>query len=250
MSKFAYTETIKEAEIFLQGDEFHHQVKVLRRKKGDRIELLDGRGGLFYGLIESIGRDRLQVKITGAELKTEPRPLHLLVALPRNEKFDNIIEKAVELGVTRITPLITAHTMVKSGSAPKSERKIVHWRKIAISSLKQSGSLFLPEIDSPTLLSKINLCGMDTGDWQEIVFHPQAHEEELTLDRLNFSSDCKTRLFLGPEGGFCKEEIDFFRFRNCSLSSLGSRILRLETAVVAALVLIQFLREKKSSLTT
>ena len=244
MSKFAYTESIDRRKAVFAGDEFRHQIKVLRRRVGDHINFLDGRGTSYQGKITAVDnlKKELQVEIIKSETLTQPLPLQLLVALPKSGKLDSIIQKAVELGVTEFTPLLTSRTIVRIDSDEKIEKKRQHWQHVAIASLKQSGNPYQLKINRPTVLVDLeeNFNGK-TSPVDRIVFHPPAHGA-LPIKELGLDKIVATRLVLGPEGGFSKNEIDFLRSRNYMLCSLGKRIMRLETAVVSALTLVQFLK--------
>ena len=244
MSKFAYTDSRDCRKAVFAGDEFRHQIKVLRRRIGDGIDFLDGRGISYLGRITTVDnlKKELQVEIIKSEAHPQPLPLQLLVAIPKSGKLDGIIQKAVELGVTEFTPLLTSRTVVRIDSDEKIEKKYQHWQRIAIASLKQSGNPYQLKIDRPTALIDLeeNLKGR-SSPVNRIVFHPLAHDA-LPIKALELNKDVATRLVLGPEGGFSKDEIDFMRSRNYMISSLGKRIMRLETAVVSALTLVQFIK--------
>ncbi len=243
MSNFAYTETIDRDKAFFEEDEFRHQIKVLRRRPGDYLDFIDGQGKTYKGRIQAVDnlKKRLQVEITECDICQKPLPLQLVVALPKSSKIDTIIQKSVELGVTRITPLVTSRTVVRIDSKEKSTTRCLHWHRVAVASLKQSGNPFLPLIDKPTALLDLEKSGDRTSPIDKIVFHPQTPEPfSETVRTLN--KNAATRLLLGPEGGLSEDEIVFLRSQGYIVSSLGKRIMRLETAVVSALTLVQFVK--------
>ncbi len=247
MSNFAYTETFAGDTAILENDEFRHQAVVMRRRVGDRIRLLDGRGGVCDGRVELIdSRKRiLKAVIIEREVRPRPLPLQLLVALPGKNKFDGIIQKATELGATRIIPLLSARTIVKSAArGDRVDKRREHWRKVAIAACKQSGNPFLPEIDVPVELAALNETELDDGfrndETDRIIFHPPLSGlVSRPLRELALREDSPTRLAFGPEGGFSDSEIGLFQERGYSLAGLGRRILRLETAITVALALVQ-----------
>ena len=244
MSNFAYTEDINSHKAIFTGDEFRHQISVLRHRVGDQIDFLDGRGKFCQGRITAVDnlKKELQVEITKSETLPRPLPLQLLVALPKSGKLDSIIQKAVELGVSRITPLLTSRTVVRIATKEKIEKKCRHWQHIAVASLKQSGNPYLPQIDRPTALTDLDKsCKDETFFVDKIVFHPQA-PDALAAKEWKLNKDAATKLILGPEGGFNENEIDLLRSHNYMIASLGKRIMRLETAVVSALTMVQFLK--------
>jgi 16S rRNA (uracil1498-N3)-methyltransferase len=244
MSKFAYTESIDGLKAFFEGDEFQHQIKVLRRRIGNHIDFIDGRGKCYRGKITTIDnlKQVLWVEITKTETYPKPLPLQLMVALPKSGKLDGIIQKAVELGVTKLTPLITSRTVVNISSEEKLCRKCRHWQHIAVASLKQSGNPYLLKVDKPIDFADLEEAHEDKIlSVDRIVFHPRAFDA-LPVKKWKLNKDAAVRLLLGPEGGFSENEIDFLRSHNYTISSLGKRIMRLETAVVAALTLVQFIK--------
>lgn len=243
MSRFAYTEAITGNGASFANDEFQHQIKVLRHQAGDLIDFFDGRGGCYQGRITSIDNRKkwFQVEITDFRSHQPPPPLHLLVALPKGGKLDSIIQKSIELGVTMITPLITARTEVRLNTDKKIETRMEHWQRIAIASLKQSGNPFLPKINAPEEVSRLRQSESTGLPIKQIVFHPGA-ENLLSLRKVTLDGGDAVALALGPEGGFSEGEITNFCALGFSPTSLGKRILRLETAVVSALTLIQHFR--------
>ncbi len=244
MSKFAYTQAISENTALFADDEFQHQIKVLRHKPGDLLNFFDGRGGCYQGRITTIENRKkwFQVQITESEITQPPVPLHLLVALPRNGKLDNIMQKAVELGVTSITPLLTARSAVRLDTEKKLETRRKHWQKIVVSSMKQCGNPYLPAINRPQKIGELNYHENRELAFKQIVFHPGC-ENGRSLHELKFKQKDAIVIALGPEGGFSPDEISGLNASGFISTGLGKRILRLETAVVAALALIQYLRE-------
>jgi len=242
MSRFAYVESVGQAEVLLDKDEFRHQAVVLRRRVGDLIELLDGRGSRYRGEIKKLDKSAkiMQVAITGQETWPQPPGLELLVALPRHRKLDVIIEKAVELGVTRITPLLTARTVVRVEQEKKARARKEHWKKVAIAACKQSGNPFLPEITAPAPLAQVLAAIPEQPESDSIVLHPPTSGRDCpSLTAMELHPERPTRLAFGPEGGFSDQELELFRNRGWQVAGMGKRILRLETAVVAGLVQIQ-----------
>ena len=243
MSKFAYTKAVNENTASFADDEFQHQIKVLRHRPGDLIAFFDGRGGCYRGKITTIDSRKkwFQVQITESRIVQQPAPLHLLVALPRNGKLDGIIQKAVELGVTMITPLVTARSAVRLDTERKLKTREGHWHKIAVSSIKQCGNPYLPEINRQKKINELDFHKNREPSTKQIVFHPN-NKNSIFLQELNFKRNDAIALAFGPEGGFSPDEISLLSSLGFITSNLGERILRLETAVVAGLTLVQYLR--------
>ncbi len=241
MSRLAFTEAITENRAAFAENEFQHQIKVLRRQQGDLIKFLDGRGVQYEGRIVSIDKRKkwFQAEITKIRPAAPPAPLHLLVALPKGGKLDSIIQKAVELGVTGITPLLTERTEVRLKAVNKICARMEHWHKIAVAAIKQSDNPYLPIISEPREITRLQLEPAAENS-RRIVFHPAA--ANISLNELNIDKNAIVTLALGPEGGFTESEIEQFKSLRFLPVGLGKRILRLETAVVSALTLIQYLR--------
>jgi 16S rRNA (uracil1498-N3)-methyltransferase len=159
--------------------------------------------------------------------------------LPKGGKLDTIIQKAVELGVTRITPIITERTEVRLGAVKKIAARMEHWQKSAIASIKQSGNPYLLRISEPQEILQLQLEPAAENS-KRIVFHPAA--DSISTKKLNLDSNSTVTLALGPEGGFSETEIRHLQTLSFFAVGLGRRILRLETAVVSALTLTQYLR--------
>ncbi len=242
MSRFAFTKAIDKNLASFAENEFQHQIKVLRKQNDDLIKFLDGHGILYEGRITTIDNRKkwFQVEITETWQHPPQLPLHLLVALPKGGKLDTIIQKAVELGVTRITPIITERTEVRLGAVKKIALRMEHWQKSAIASIKQSGNPYLLQISEPQEIMQLQL-EPAAEDSKRIVFHPAAKDIS-TQNELNLDSNSTVTLALGPEGGFSETEIRHLQTQSFLTVGLGKRILRLETAVVSALTLTQYLR--------
>lgn len=214
----------------LPDDESQHITKVLRKEKGDAFLAADGAGTTYECEIISLLRDRVAARILSKVLgRGEPKfSLTLAVALPKKDKFEWIIEKGTELGVSRFIPLLTARTIVAEKSL-----KIHRCQKIAISAMKQSGRSRLPVLEPPLALSAL-LAAPSSGDLRLI-----AHEKENTrkLDDLLVPARSAI-LCIGPEGGFTEDEIIAARQRGYGSFGMGCRRLRTETATITAAALV------------
>ncbi|MBN2705849.1 MAG: 16S rRNA (uracil(1498)-N(3))-methyltransferase, partial [Deltaproteobacteria bacterium] len=174
--------------------------------------------------------------------QTPPLPaLRLLTALPRHDIFDNIVQKAVELGVSRLSPLLSARTVVRFADEQQTARKLKHWQQVSIAAIKQSGNPFLPVIDAPCELPQALA---DSASALKIALHPRA---EPSLRRLRLPAAGAINLVFGPEGGFSPEETALLKENGYCLYRLGNNILRLETAIVCALSAVHLLRDEIAS---
>lgn len=203
------------------GDEFHHTVRVARVREGEEVELFDGRGTAAAGRIESIGRDRVTVRIERPIESREPK-LDMTVAMSiiQLEKFELVLQKVTELGARAILPLVTDRIELR----PERYRgKHDRWEKIVFEAVKQSGRSRLPQLREPAPFDEaVDIAGL------RIIF--DADEPPTSLpDHIE-----SVILLIGPEGGWSEREIRLGRDRGCAFQRLGSRRLRAETAAIVA----------------
>jgi 16S rRNA (uracil1498-N3)-methyltransferase len=221
--------------IALPREQSHYLSRVLRLRKEAPVILFNGRSARDYaGHIEFIDKSAVCVRIEDARENHRESPLvtHIGIGLSKGDRMDWAIQKATELGITSITPLFTQRCEVKLSPA-RVENRLKHWRQVAISACEQSGRSTVPEIGTPITLQ----------DWTEnqkadlkLVLHP-----EQTTNLSSLSKPDSVCLLIGPEGGFTEEEIELALRSDYLAAGLGPRILRTETAPVAALSLLQFL---------
>ncbi|GAB4278161.1 MAG: 16S rRNA (uracil(1498)-N(3))-methyltransferase [Candidatus Rifleibacteriota bacterium] len=214
-----------EAEVsgILSKDNRHRLERVMRLRDGDKFILTDGGGKEAVAVLCKAGAYKI---IEWAEPKTElPVEITLFAAVSKGERFDWLVEKAVELGVRRIIPVISRFCVVKY----PSEAKIERWQKIAVSAMLQCGGCVLPEIEKPVLLAEIPSVPKDV---RAIALYEAEAEKCFSLKDL--ANNMHIWLFSGPEGGIASEEIDLLRRNGWQSIRLGKRILRAETAPMAA----------------
>lgn len=220
----------------LSLSESHHISKVLRSKEGDLIEIFNGKGQRFTARIENIGKT---VTIRVMEEKTShtasPLFIHLMISIGKGDKMDWVVQKATELGVSKITPLISARCEVR---LPKERmhKKVEHWREIAIQACVQSRQDTIPEITEAFDFSQA-LSQEEQG--AKYLFHPSEKSVRFKTILEQASPGHSVVLLVGSEGGFDAKEVSFAIERGFRLASLGPRILRMETAAVASLALVQ-----------
>jgi len=218
--------------VTLTTDEARHLRDVLRLKPGDEVYVFDGIGHEFRCTVSSTNRDSAELHI---EAEVEPAmpesqlQLNLCVALLKGEKFDLVVQKATELGVTKLTPLITRYADIHLRDAADATKRVARWQRIALEAAKQSGRAFVPEISLPvTFEAALEIEGA------RVMFSERGGE---TFESLN-QANSMTAL-VGSEGGWADEEIEAARARKFHIVTLGGRILRAETAAIAVTVLIQ-----------
>ncbi|HKG20958.1 MAG TPA: 16S rRNA (uracil(1498)-N(3))-methyltransferase [Blastocatellia bacterium] len=236
---------VEGAAVTLSGEESHHLSRVLRLKPGDCVFVFDGTGVERECEISEISSKsaRLRIIRTLEDTVESPSSLTLAQAMPRGEKFDLIVQKATELGVSRIVPLSSEHSEVKL-SAGQAEKRLERWRRISLEALKQCGRRRLVEVTPPlTLASFIESSPPASG--RMLVFSERGGSSIASALKdvigLKPASGAGISVLIGPEGGWSDEELDIMEARGCKFVTLGPRVLRTETAAIAALSLIQHL---------
>ena len=222
-------------EIDLPTNIVRHLIQVLRMRQGQEIILFNGEDGIDYrAVLTETGRRQARARILSSG-DPEPLPdlqIHLNLGISRGERMDLAIQKAVELGVSSITPLVTERSQRKL-TPERLEKKLQHWHMVIISACEQSGRRRLPRLNAP----------QDFGNWLKNPL-PQT----LLLDAAG--RYCLKEvprpaqllgLLIGPEGGFSERERTLAKEAGCTGVRLGPRILRTETAPLAAIAAIQIL---------
>ena len=219
-------------------------VQVLRMQPGQTITLFNGEGGEFDAVIAHMGRQDVQVVIGAHQtIEREARhQVHLAVVVPANDRMDWLVEKATELGVHCITPLMSQHSVLRL-QGERADKKIAHWQAVAISACEQCGRNTLPHIEPLH-----NLHTWLQSDWvanqlstQDPHTKTQAavlslHPGTQSLVQWSTNQQCNSWLLLnGPEGGLTNEEDALARDKGFAAVNLGARVLRAETAALAAL---------------
>ena len=234
---FVSSALINDTEIELDGDQARYLSRALRARVGDRLNLFDGNGAEWTAAILQISKNTVTLRIDDShEAGTEsPLRVHLVQGISRGERMDFVVQKATELGVKRITPVLTEYSMVKLDGS-RAEKRRDHWQRIATSASEQSGRVRLPLIDTPIPLK--NWLGdkpqrIDT----ELILKPGA---AATLPSLR-PPETKICVLVGPEGGFSDSEYEDAEVSGFKAVSLGPRVLRTETAAIATLAMLQSL---------
>tara|TARA_R110002049_G_scaffold23490_29_gene82753 strand:- start:128 stop:862 length:735 start_codon:yes stop_codon:yes gene_type:complete len=218
--------------VVLEPGPSRHLARVLRLTVGDQLALFDGHGGEYPGEITAIDKREVQVH-TGEHRNTEsesPLAIHLGIGVSRGERMDWLIQKSTELGITALTPLLTEHTGVKL-SGERAAKKVQHWQQIAISACEQCGRNRPPVIHA--LQSAENWLDTTEAE-QKFVLHHRA--QTIHVSGRNPGS---IALFVGPEGGLSESEIAAAERSGYTALRLGPRVLRTETAPLAAIAILQ-----------
>jgi 16S rRNA (uracil1498-N3)-methyltransferase len=216
----------------LRGEEAIHLGRVTRVKRGDEVRIFDGAGKRYLGVAADFTGDNLLLENLSSLPSGEPKKeITLAQALIKGDRWEWFLEKAVELGVLRIIPLITSRTVARPDKEA-SEKKVERWRKILLSAAKQCERGKIPEITAPLLLPDF-LRGLGPAHNSEERFFCA---ERAGAEFLRPGADKSSSLVaLGPEGGWSEEEGLAFEKTCFKPVSLGERILRSETAAIAAL---------------
>lgn len=211
----------------------HHVGRVMRRRVGDAVRLFDGRGHEFEAVLSVVDRKCVEVTLGTSVIVTPESPIsvHLGQAISKGDRMDIAIQKSVELGVAEITPLYTERGDVRL-KGEREERKWQHWLAVAASACEQCGRATLPVIHAPMTL---DAWLEQRNEPMRLMLQPgrsalEAHEH----------NPGQAALLIGPEGGFTQEEIEHAAAQHFDVLSLGPRILRTETAPIAALTLLQY----------
>lgn len=228
------TELMPGAEIDLPNAQVRHAVQVLRLERDASLVLFNGDGYDYPTRLIDLGRDRVRALVESRG-DLEPWPaldIHLALGISKGERMDFAIQKAVELGVTRLTPLFTRRAQVRLDGA-RLEKRLEHWRGVVVAACEQSGRRCLPALE-PALELDVWLERPHTGG---LLLDPLA---ERALPALPAPASGLT-LLIGPEGGLDPRECDLARHQGFQGVRLGPRILRTETAPLAAIAVIQAL---------
>lgn len=237
---FVSPEQIDEQFVTIRGNDVNHIKNVLRMKAGEELLVSNGLDRDYFCQIETITGEEIKAKIlqedfAGTELPTE---LYLFQGLPKADKMELIIQKAVELGVKEIIPVATKRCVVKLDDK-KEASKLKRWQAISESAAKQSRRMIIPEI-SPVMTFKEAINRASTFDMGIIPYENFKDMEETRNILKGVGKAMKIGIFIGPEGGFEESEIQYAMDNGIKPISLGKRILRTETAGLAILSVLMF----------
>ncbi len=211
----------------------HHLSKVLRARQGQAVELFNGDGLNYTGTISSITKKQVTVDISASSAGPAPSPIRLHVGqvISKGDRMDYMVQKATELGVTEITPLFSERCDVKL-NAERQDKRLQHWQQIAIHACEQSGRAEVPAIHPATPLTQW-VEGRDE-DRRFVLHYANPHRLGDTAAPQSIA------VLVGPEGGFSDAELSLAHAHHFQTLALGPRILRTETAPLAALSVLQW----------
>lgn len=220
--------------VLLSDDAFGHVIRVLRLTQGDKITVFNGKEAYQYSAkIVAINKKNAQVEVFSQHevLNESPLNIHLGQGISRGDRMDYTLQKAVELGVNKITPLFTERCGVKL-SGERLAKKHQQWQKIVISACEQCGRCMVPEVAQPILLTQ---WFAQESSALKLNLHPKAHHSIMTLK----AQAHHVRLLIGPEGGLSDDEINQANDAEYRDVLLGPRVLRTETAALTAITALQ-----------
>ncbi len=231
-----YTEQPLEsgAEITLEEDSSHHLHHVLRMQAGDSVNIFNN-GDEYAATLGPIGKNGTTAVLRKLVFE-EPEPtleIHLLIGISRGERMDFALQKATELGATCITPVFTKRCVVKLNEKKQASR-MAHWRKIIINACEQSGRCRLPQLDAPL---EVGSAVLTHNSGTALLLD---HRGNKTLQELKKPKG-KVTILVGPEGGLSSEERKLAKAQGFTGIRLGPRVMRTETAPLAAIAAIQAL---------
>ncbi len=224
--------------IQITGEKARYLSSVLRCKKGEELEILDGKGHSYRARITSVVKKEMTVEVLDAITHNTESPLNLILiqGLLKGEKMELVIQKATELGVREIIPVVTERSQVRSTG------KTARWRKIAEDASRQSGRTAIPIIHEPSALRDIfsgdSPCTPSSGKCKGLLFWERKGIR--MKEAMESLEGCRSLIIaVGPEGGFTEGEVQVAGERGFLVATLGSRILRAETAAIAATTMAQ-----------
>jgi 16S rRNA (uracil1498-N3)-methyltransferase len=224
------------ARVTLEGSAAGHLTRVLRLRKGDSLIIFNGRGGEYAAVIDATRGSGVTVAVGEHDTVERESPLAVTVAqgISRGERMDLVVQKATELGVHIIVPLLTERTVVRLDER-QAARKMQHWRAVAIGACEQCGRNRVPQVSAPRPLRQFIREGSLDPPAARLLLSPAAR---LRLDDLPRRLSAITVL-IGPEGGLTDEEEQAAVSTGYTAVRLGPRVLRTETAALVALALLQ-----------
>ena len=237
--------TVDRQSVRLAADEARHLRDVLRLQRGDQIYVFDGEGKEFHCAIEDSGREFAQLNVLAevqpAKLES-PLDLTLAVALLKGEKFDLVVQKATELGVRRILPIITERADVRLRDAGEANKRVIRWQRIALEAAKQSGRARVLEVSAPrtfeSLLESFSAEASVSVSLNVLFSERDGRGLTAAISQQEVAGHPVVAL-VGSEGGWTDEEMGLARQAGWKIVTLGGRTLRAETAAIVVVALLQ-----------
>ncbi len=237
---FVSPENISEKTVTVIGNDVNHIKNVLRMKIGEKFIANDGNGASYCCEISKFSEDMIIASIVDGQLMSNELPVKLVLfqGLPKADKLELIIQKGVELGVSEIYPVEMSRCVVKLDEK-KKKSKTARWQSISESAAKQSGRTVIPEIHEPVSFAN----ALKIAESVDLLLVPYECADSMAAlkDKISKVKESMTvGIFIGPEGGYEESEIEKAKAAGGEIVSLGKRILRTETASIAALAICMF----------
>ncbi len=237
---FVSPENIAENSVTVTGDDVNHIKNVLRMKIGEKFVANDGNGASYCCAISEMNDERVVAEIVDGQLMSNELPVKLVLfqGLPKADKLELIIQKGVELGVSEIYPVEMSRCVVKLDDK-KKKNKTARWQSISESAAKQSGRTVIPEIHEPISFAN----ALKVAENFDLLLVPYECADSMAAFKEKIAEvkeNMTVGIFIGPEGGYEESEIEKAQAAGGEIVSLGKRILRTETASIAALAICMF----------
>ena len=228
---FVSPEQVREEKIYVEGSDVNHMKNVLRMKTGEELTIGDGDGWLYLCVVESYEEDMAVLKILEKKKDESelPSKIYLFQGLPKQDKMELIVQKAVELGVYQVIPV----------DAKKAKKKVERWQQIAVSAAKQAGRGIIPAVGEVCTYAQ----ALKYAEELDVVLIPYELAEGMEETKqiiAEIRPGQSVGIFIGPEGGFEKEEVEQAVKAGAEPLTLGKRILRTETAGLTMLSVLMF----------
>lgn len=237
---FVTPEQVQEDTIKITGSDVNHMKNVLRMKIGEQVQISDGNNRKFLCEVQLMASEEICLRIK-EELRADtelPSRIYLFQGLPKSDKMELIVQKAVELGVFAVIPVATKRAVVKLDDK-KAGKKIERWNSIAESAAKQSGRSLVPEVMQVMSYKEALQYAKDL----DVVLIPYELAEGMNETKTMIENICPGQsvgIFIGPEGGFEVEEVEYATLQGVKPITLGKRILRTETAGLTTLSILMY----------
>lgn len=237
---FVTPEQVSGNQIYIKGSDVNHIKNVLRMKQGEQLEISDGNNQTYLCEIDAVSSEEICVRIL-EQLQTDtelPSHIYLFQGLPKSDKMELVVQKAVELGVYEIIPTATKRAVVKL-DAKKAAKKVERWNSIAEGGAKQSGRNVIPKVKDVMSFREAVQYAKEL-DVMLIPYELAEGMEETKRIISGIERGQSVGIFIGPEGGFDKDEVSYALENGAKAVTLGKRILRTETAGLATLSILMY----------
>jgi 16S rRNA (uracil1498-N3)-methyltransferase len=222
----------------LEGPRFHHLIRVLRVRAGEALEIFDGKGTVFSAQVDDVGTDCATLTLGAGAPQSAPREITIVQGLPKAEKLEWVLQKCTELGAAAFAPVFSERTIVKPSG--REDTKVQRWQRIVEEAARQSGRADVPVVHPPRpLIDAVR--ALSTA----LVLVLDEEEEALPLSAAvapALSTSQPLALVIGPEGGLSRAEVYALQGLGAIPVTLGRRVLRTETAALAALAVLLHLQ--------